>query len=122
MRLEECCPGLPQPLKNRVDTWEVPGVDGYGAQLLGKGDAEFELTTISYHGEEGDANLDAFNTIKLCAAMQGTIQTITDDWGDEYENILITHYEATKQPCIKDGVKQVRIEGRWRCVTASPTT
>ncbi|MCL2647730.1 MAG: hypothetical protein FWD61_12090 [Phycisphaerales bacterium] len=114
--------GLPALLKSRVDTWEVPGVDGYGAQLLGKGDAEFDLVTISYLGVGNSPNNEAQFHILNCAAMQGTIQTIVDDWGDSYANILIHHYEAIKQPCIKDGVQQVRVEGHWHCITASGDT
>ena len=71
-------------LKQRVERWELTGIDGYGAQLLGKGDSPFAFTAIKFgSGAAVDswfANLEA---------LQGTIVTIVDDCGTSRTSLLI---------------------------------
>ncbi|MBE3131960.1 MAG: hypothetical protein IMZ55_00675, partial [Acidobacteria bacterium] len=40
--------GWPPGLKQRVATWQTPGIAGYGAQLLGLGDGEFQLSAVKF--------------------------------------------------------------------------
>jgi hypothetical protein len=106
--------GLPQGLKERLEVWEVPGIQGYGALKLAKGDAAFELQTVKYAADN-----TAAQAYKVAAeAAQGTVVTVTDDWGTAYAGALIEHVEITKQPCIRNGSAQVRVEARWKmCLT-----
>ena len=46
--------GYPQPLKTRNETWEVPGLDGVGAQTLGQGNARTQMTGVAYLFDNGD--------------------------------------------------------------------
>lgn len=108
--------------KQRVDTWQVPGLDGYGAQLLGEGDSEFDVTAIVYCQASGLTSADAIaeQLIVNMELLQGTIISIVSDWGDNYENVLAIHMDpAVKQPCIYRGAMAVRVAIRWKCLTAN---
>ena len=107
--------GLPSLLKTRGETWEVPGLDGYGAQTLGQGDGEFDFTTITYEIDTTDAD----NDIQTAQGAQSKLVAITDDWGNSFSNVLITHVDAnqpdTKMPIIWQGnPNAVRVTIRWR--------
>lgn len=108
--------GVPAHLKTRVDVWEVPGVDGYGAQTLGQGDAEFELMTVNYCADNTEAN----GVIASAEGMQGAMCLVHDDFGDDYDNVLVTHVDTngSKKPMQwQDNANAVRVELHWRCVT-----
>lgn len=106
--------GMPQQFKQTVETWRVPGLDGYGAQTLGQGDAEFELETVAYFFNNAAANA----TIDASEAMQGTVVNLVDDFGDEYDSALVTNVQVLpKQPCIKNGITSaIRLTIRWKMV------
>jgi len=70
--------------KQRLEVWQSPGLDGYGAQSLGLGDAEFRVTAVFY---EVSADVEAW--FRLLELLQGTIVSITDDWGLTYTGLLI---------------------------------
>lgn len=111
--------GLPQVLKTRLDVWEVAGLDGYGAQQLGLGDAEFNLTTIFYALNNAAANTFLNN----CEALEGTLISLTDDWGDVYQNVLVKHVDSTtpngKHPCIYQGnANYVRVQLCWTLISS----
>jgi hypothetical protein len=115
--------GVPPQLRYRVDTWQVPGIDGYGAMNIGLGDAEFDLLAIVYC----DSNDDANGLIVQFTQLQGTIITVFDDFGDEYVNILPVHVDTVncKTPCIWYGDGQlnanaVRLEVKLKCLTTNP--
>ena len=109
--------GLPVPTRYRVDTWQVPGLDGYGAQKLGSGDAEFDITVILYETDNANANADVYNLQQL----QGELVTIVDDYGDTYNNVLVTKVDqAVKQPMIWDGhAAAVHVTIPLKCLTAN---
>ena len=91
-----------------------PGLDGIGAQDLGKGDAEFDLVTVAYIGGVTPED-DAIVYATTCAALQGTVVTVDDNWGDRYIGILVVHVDQPiKRPMIWKGAKGVRMEMRWR--------
>lgn len=94
-------------LKQEVDVWRVLGLDGYGAMVLGLGSAESRITVIAYAA----TNADADDLIDSLEQMQGTVQSITDDFGDTLDNALIVHVHSdgpqVKQACIKDGSASV---------------
>src|SRR5579864_706975 len=109
--------GLPALLRLRTETWVVPGLDGYGAQTLGKGDAEFDLATILY--VTGATPSDDANThIAACLALQGTVISLTDDRNDVYTGILVVKVDTTnaKKPLYYKGAKAVRAEISWKMV------
>lgn len=106
--------GLPQLVKQRSDVWEVPGIDGYGVQTLGLGDAEFQLVGVAYVADGPTAD----RLIYACNALQGTVVDITDDWGVEYYGILVRHIDTTdgKKPCYSFDGNTVRVEIHWTMI------
>jgi len=74
----------PQELVNRVDTWQVVGRDGYGAQLTGKGEAQARWRL--FH-RDSSANIDTW--ISNIRDTVGTVVTITDTATTEHTNQLV---------------------------------
>lgn len=108
--------GLPQRMRPRVQTWEVPGLNGYGAAKLGNGNAPFEFSTITYADSFDGAN----DVIDAMLPLQGTIVSIFDDWGDEYENVLLIEGVPSKMPLIWEGnANAVRVTVQWKAVKTS---
>ena len=70
--------------KQRVMLWHVPGVDGYGAQRMGLGDSEFQFVCV-YYGSP--ANVLAWAL--AVQALQGTLVSVTNDWGNTYLRCLV---------------------------------
>jgi len=83
-------------LRERVETWIVPGLDGVGAQKMGKGEAEFTFTAIKF------AVLATINTwYSQMQSQQGKICTVTDDTGTATANILIKRIgQLSRTPAI----------------------
>ena len=111
--------GRPAPLKTVVETWRVPGLDGYGAQTQGFGDAEFDLTSIAYVADSSTA--DAL--LAAAAALQGTVVAIMDNWGKLFGHCVVTGVETSgpgaKKACRRNNAAAVRVEIKWKMVTAS---
>lgn len=71
-------------LKMRSRVWNVPGLHGYGLQLLGLGDAPFEFAAVQFgSGATLETWADSID------ALQGTIVTIVNDLGISYGNCFI---------------------------------
>ena len=70
--------GIP-PLRQRSETWHATGIDGYGIQLLGKGESEFTVRAVLY---SNNAGIDTWAA--LLHAMQGLLVVIIDDHGTTY--------------------------------------
>lgn len=77
--------GQPPELKERSEVWTTPGFQGYGAQITGKSDAPFQFAAIQY-----DTPGAIEGWIAALRALQGTVQTITNDWGVATTNLLIS--------------------------------
>lgn len=93
-------------LKERVEVWSVPGIDGYGAQKLGLGDADFLFTGVIH---DTVANVTAW--VAAIAALQGTaLVSIVDDWGVTFTNCLITRVGMPRRSAWKDGSIACRCE------------
>ena len=91
--------GTLRALKETVETWRLPGVDGYGAQLLGFGDSSWQFTGVLY---DSNTNVEAW--FADLEALQGSIISITDDWGETYSNFLVTEVGVpSKTPAIGAG-------------------
>jgi len=72
-------------LKPRGVVWQVPGLNGYGAQVLGLGDAEFEFRAILY------STLAVVETwFRTIEALQFSTVSIVDDGAITYTNLMIT--------------------------------
>ena len=86
-------------LKETIETWRIPGIDGYGAQLLGLGDSSFEFTGVKFGS---NATIESwFSDIE---ALQGNIVSVFDDWGDTYSNLLVTGVSpSTKRVALHQG-------------------
>jgi hypothetical protein len=111
--------GLPPELRTRLEIWQTPGIDGYGAQQLGLGDSDFAMTTVAYCASNDDAN----TMLKNIAYMQGEVVDIVDNWGDSYLACLVkrvnTTAPGTKRPVIYQGnASAVRVEVQWEMVVA----
>lgn len=88
--------GVPNELKTEVQTWGVPGVDGYGAQTLGQRGSEFRFQCVKY------GTVASVNTwIAAMQAVQGSVVSLENDWGDTFDNMLIERVgQPTKEPAI----------------------
>ena len=63
--------------KMRSETWTVPGISGYGLQLLGYGDSAFQVTAVLL---SNDLGVDLWAAALY--AMQGQIVGLVNDFGD----------------------------------------
>jgi len=72
------------PKSERLDVYELPGVDGYGAHKLGLGNGDFELVAVGFGSQ---AVLTAWQT--SLKALVGTVVSITTDTGVTTTGCLI---------------------------------
>lgn len=70
----------------RGQVWQMPGVDGYGAQVLGEGDSDFRFVAVYYAASAALA--DAW--IRSIEDLQYSVVSVTDDFALTYTNLLIT--------------------------------
>lgn len=95
--------------KQRVETWIVPGVPGIGAQKLGVNDSEWSFVLVKF-GTNAQCNTWAASI----NALQSTVVTIEDDWGDTHTQMLIADTTTErKTPAVHAlglGVAGVRCE------------
>lgn len=107
--------GLTPAMKTRTETWEVPGIQGYGALRLGEGDAAFELVAVLYCADNATAQTQKGYIENL----QGTVVDVTDDFGDTYNGIVVKHVDVTKTPRIWNGHADARrLEARFQLCTS----
>ncbi len=86
----------PERLKERVSTWGLPGLDGYGAQRMGLGNAPFTFVAVLYGSEDA---VDAW--IIRIASTQAQIVRVVDDWNNPHAKLLVTRVERPiKTPAI----------------------
>jgi len=76
----------------RVVTYQVPGIDGVAAQLLGEGDSAFRFSAVLY----GTA-AELTTWIAAMIALKGDIVTIEDDWGISHANCLIVRLSPPRK-------------------------
>ena len=79
------CRGHIPANRPRVRVWQVPGVNGYGAKILGLGESEFRILV-----EIQSTSLGANTFYAAMEALQGSIVTIINDWGNIFTNCLLT--------------------------------
>jgi len=106
--------GTPIPTKQRVEAWQVPGINGYGLMTLGLGDAAFDLIAVFYCLSNGAAE-----TVKASvAALQGTVITVIDNFGVGFGNVGVIEVGVpVKEPMIYAGyASAVRMQVAIKCV------
>lgn len=74
----------PAALLEQVATWETPGIDGVGALSIGKNGGNFAYTAIRY-----GSTAAAETFLSDLENLQGTVVSITDDFGEIYGSLLI---------------------------------
>lgn len=88
--------GTPLSMRERVETWNVPGLDGLGAQLLGQGTASTKLVTVTLLASAALANAH----IAAAEALVGTIVTVTDDSSQSFANCLVLGVLVTEKRAV----------------------
>jgi len=76
--------GRPRELKTALDIWVVAGRDGYGVMDIGLRNSEFRFEVVNY-----DTSADLETWAASMAALQGTIITVVNDFGDSYDKMLV---------------------------------
>jgi len=90
----------------RVEIWQVPGVDSYGAQNLGQGDSFFRFTLIRI---DTSANIESWRV--NIEALKGAVISIVDDFNVTHSNCLVTRVSPlSKQYVYHAGVSKARAE------------
>lgn len=83
--------GVPPEPTERLEIFQSPGVDGYGALKLGTGQSEFDLTAAKY------GTLSAVIAWgRSVRALVGTVVSITNDLAEVHENRLIVSASAVE--------------------------
>lgn len=72
-------------LREQVETWRIPGRDGFGAIKMGQGGSAFVFTCVEYDTE---GNINTWRT--NMEALQATVVSIVDDRGRTHSNCLVT--------------------------------
>ncbi len=91
--------GDARDLKEAVDTWVTPGIDGFGAMVVGQRGSLAQFVAVKYA-----ALADVLTWFAAVQALQSTMISIVDDWGTTHTNILITRIgRPVKQACICEG-------------------
>ena len=97
--------------KQRVELWQRPGVDGYGAQLLGLGDSDATFVLVRY------GTLAAVSSwMTLIEAMQGTSVTIVDDDNETITGFLVTRVGQPRIQSADQGSSEKRMQVQVRGV------
>jgi len=70
--------------KQRLALWQVPGIDGFGAQKMGLGESEFQFVAVRY-GTPAVVGAWAL----AVQALQGQVIAVVNDWGTAYGRCLV---------------------------------
>lgn len=82
--------GHARPQATRVQTWQIPGIDGYGAHLLGAGNSESQFVAVAFGRDTVISGVIHLPTwYDALRATQGTIVTVTNEIGHAFSNQLI---------------------------------
>jgi len=68
----------------RLDIYQVPGHDGYGAQKLGQGDSRW-----AFRGIHIDTLANVNTWIGLMLSAKSAVISIVDDFGTTHTNLLV---------------------------------
>jgi hypothetical protein len=76
--------GHPRPQQERIEQFEIPGIDGVGLHLFGKGDGMWQAELVYY---DTGANVDLW--YQLVVASVGQIVSVTNDWNTTASDVLV---------------------------------
>lgn len=94
------------PQSQRVEVWSIAGRTGIGAQLMGENQSSFRYLAILF-----DLDVALESRLVALAALQGTVVTITDDFGKARANCLVVLVGVPRRKLvIRDGIEEVRAE------------
>jgi hypothetical protein len=80
------------------ETWHVNGINGWGVMLLGIGDGDFSLEATYYNTS---AAVDTW--LSSMQNLQGTIVSITNDFGQTVTQRFVERVEPSKEPAVIPG-------------------
>lgn len=109
-------------LKPVVEKEHRFGFDGYSLRTVGAAQGEFHARTSRYfYGDTPANNAAAAKThLAACAALQGTIVEMEDDWGTTISNVLVERVmdgRAQLKRVVYNGDSgAVRVELEWDLV------
>jgi len=95
--------GHARPQATRVQTWQIPGVNGYGAHLLGDGNSESQFVAVVYGRDtvvSGVVHLPTWYA--SLRDIQGTIVTITNEQGIAFSNQLVLEVGDARRQTAND--------------------
>ena len=70
--------------RERVEVWQIPGVDGTGSLLIGMGDSRWRFSAILY---DTRANIETWSA--SLEGLQGSVITVVEDFGLTFTNLLV---------------------------------
>jgi hypothetical protein len=105
--------GTSKPLRQALDVWTVPGVNGVGALKLGFQDSEFRFVCVLY-----DTHANVVTWSGNLGALQGQIVSAVDDQGATHSNLLVVSVSPVQRTAVRgaggsiDTRGEVLVEGR----------
>ena len=90
--------GNPRPQQERVETFEIPGIDGVGVHLYGRGGGEWEAEAVVY---DSAANVDVWYS--AIAALQGSIVAVVNDWPETSTCLILSVGPLDKRVALGEG-------------------
>lgn len=96
----------------RVEVYQVPGHDGYGALKLGLGDSAW-----SFRGVLLDSLANVNTWVASLQALKGAVISVVDDFGTTHTNLLVREVSPPQRDAVVHlGTLKVRGEMRLRGV------
>lgn len=95
-------------LKSVIETWRVPGLDGYGAQDLGKGNAPWQARAVEY---DTSANIETW--FAAIEALEGSVISLETGPGTAviYSSLLVLDVRRVRRKTVLyEGNDRVRGE------------
>ena len=99
--------GASEGLKEELETWTRPGMDGHGAQQLGKrGGFRWTLTL---HAAEVSEMEEWIESVENC---QGKVIDLVDDWGTTHSGLIVQRVTQPDRRAHSLGARaEITIEG-----------
>ncbi len=93
--------------KTRLDVWQRPGIDGYGAIDLGKGDSKTEFILVAFGLYAATIGWGISIEDK-----QGAVVTVVNDWAESMANFLVEKVGLPQVQYFKSSLGDARAEIR----------
>ena len=90
-------------LKQLVEIYHRPGMNGVGVRKMGTGEGSFQLRAVNF-----DTSTGATTTwVGQIEALVGTIVSVVDNWGDTKTNCLIESVTPPEKQAVLAGASDV---------------